>query len=182
MNAAEKTKYKLAKALKVRMEKQPLDRITVAQIAETCDVTRQTFYRYFQDKYDLVNWYFDQLATKSFKQMGISLSLKEGLVKKFELMREEKIFFMAAFSSQAQNCLIDYDYECIYRFYSEVIEKNGMNPMTEEVDFLLKMYCRGSIFMTAEWAKRGMILTPNEITDYLLEALPVKLYELLKNL
>ena len=92
MNAAEKTKYKLAKALKVRMEKQPLDRITVAQIAETCDVTRQTFYRYFQDKYDLVNWYFDQLATKSFKQMGISLSLKEGLVKKFELMREEKIF------------------------------------------------------------------------------------------
>lgn len=61
MNAAEKTKYKLAKALKMRMEKQPLDRITVAQIAETCDVTRQTFYRYFQDKYDLVNWYLINL-------------------------------------------------------------------------------------------------------------------------
>ncbi|MFQ7174900.1 MAG: hypothetical protein ACLRQF_24360 [Thomasclavelia ramosa] len=25
-------------------------------------MTRQTFYRYFKDKYDLVNWYFEKLV------------------------------------------------------------------------------------------------------------------------
>lgn len=180
MNASEKTKYKLANAIKQVMKKQPLDKITVSEIVAVCDVTRPTFYRHFQDKYDLVNWYFDQLATKSFRQMGISLSLREGLLKKFELMREEGIFFTSAFSSQAQNCLMEYDFHCIYHFYSDVIKKNGVENLTEEIDFLLKMYCNGSIFMTAEWAKNGMKLSPSQITDYLIEALPPKLYDLLK--
>ena len=28
---------------------------------EELGVTRQTFYRNFQDKYDLINWYFDKI-------------------------------------------------------------------------------------------------------------------------
>ena len=34
----------------------PVEKITVKEICDTCGVTRQTFYRNFQDKYDLINW------------------------------------------------------------------------------------------------------------------------------
>ncbi len=45
-------KYKLANAMKECMFSSPVEKITVKEICDTCGVTRQTFYRNFQDKYD----------------------------------------------------------------------------------------------------------------------------------
>ncbi len=47
-------KYKLANAMKECMFSSPVEKITVKEICDTCGVTRQTFYRNFQDKYDLI--------------------------------------------------------------------------------------------------------------------------------
>ena len=66
----EKTKYKLAESVKECMKTAPVDKITVKNIVEGCGVTRQTFYRNFQDKYDLINWYFDKILIESFEHMG----------------------------------------------------------------------------------------------------------------
>ena len=58
----EETLFLFAKAIKSLIKKQPLDKITVTDIVSTAGKTRQTFYRHFQDKYDLVNWYFEKLV------------------------------------------------------------------------------------------------------------------------
>lgn len=58
MEKNEKTKYKLAEAMKECMKTSKVDAITVKQLAEKCGLTRQTFYRNFLDKFDLINWYF----------------------------------------------------------------------------------------------------------------------------
>ena len=70
MDEKARTRQRLADAVKAEMERAPLDKITVSQIVERAGVTRQTFYRNFRDKYDLVNWHFEELAQKSFKQMA----------------------------------------------------------------------------------------------------------------
>lgn len=63
-------KYKLAQAMKICMQKTSLEKITVSQVVQQCGTTRQTFYRNFKDKYDLVNWYFDRILLESFEHMG----------------------------------------------------------------------------------------------------------------
>ena len=78
----EKTKYKLAESVKECMKTAPVDKITVKEIVEGCGVTRQTFYRNFLDKYDLINWYFDKILIESFHQMGEGSTVYESLVKK----------------------------------------------------------------------------------------------------
>ena len=178
----ETIKYKLAAAMKECMKSASVEKITVTEIVETCGVTRQTFYRNFQDKYDLINWYFDVLAQMSFKQMGISLTLREGLLKKFEFIKGEGQFFAAAFSSESQNCLMEYDYQCIYQFYCDIIHKQGVDKIPEELEFLLRMYCRGSIAMTVEWATTGMKMSPEQLADQLIDAMPPKLYDLFKDI
>lgn len=65
--SGEKVKYRLAEAMKECMKKAPVEKITVKEITEECGVTRQTFYRNFQDKYDLINWYFDKILIESFE-------------------------------------------------------------------------------------------------------------------
>ena len=62
-------RYKLANAMKECMRTAPVEKITVKEIVETCGLTRQTFYRNFQDKYDLINWYFDKILLESFEHM-----------------------------------------------------------------------------------------------------------------
>ena len=90
--SADKTKYRLAEAAKKCMAASGTDAMTVTQIVQTCGVTRQTFYRNFQDKYDLINWYFDKLLLESFAQMGDGLTVYEGLTRKFEFIQKERVF------------------------------------------------------------------------------------------
>ena len=64
--ASEATRFRLARAMEELMHTRTLESITVTELCARCGVTRQTFYRNFLDKYDLVNWYFGKLLTRSF--------------------------------------------------------------------------------------------------------------------
>lgn len=182
MDTTTKTSYKLAFALKEMLEKQPLDKINVKDIVTLAGVSRQTFYRHFLDKYDLTNWYFERLVEDSFRQMGVSLTLAEGLLNKFNFIKAEQIFFACAFSSSDANSLLAFDYEYIHRFYSEIIQRKTGTLPTEEVAFLLEMYCRASIQVTAQWAVSGMHRSPADMVKLLIEAMPSRLEALLHDL
>ena len=93
MGKQETMKYRLAQAIRECMKTTPVDRITVREIVQTCGTTRQTFYRHFTDKYDLINWYFDKLLAESFAHMGEGKTVYEGLVKKFLYIEEEQPVF-----------------------------------------------------------------------------------------
>ena len=67
------------------MVSSPVEKITVKEICDTCGVTRQTFYRNFQDKYDLINWYFDKILIESFHQMGEGSTVYESLLKNLNI-------------------------------------------------------------------------------------------------
>ena len=88
-------RYRLADGLKTLVRSESLDRITVMQICKAADVSRQTFYRCFLDKYDLVNWYFERLVDQSFREMGVSLTLREGLLNKLRFIKDEQSFLPA---------------------------------------------------------------------------------------
>lgn len=181
MNEHDSTRYLFAQSIKDLMAKQSLDKMTVTDIVKHSGMTRQTFYRYFKDKYYLVNWYFEKLADKSFRQIGNSSTLREGLIKKFTFLLNDKIFFMQAFQSKDYNNVENYDYQCILEFYQNIIYKKIGNIPTD-IMFLLEMYCHGSITMTVEWAISGMNKTPEEMADLLIQALPPKLEQLLSDL
>lgn len=176
----EQTRKKLAEALKRLMANHSLEKLTVVQIAEEAGVTRQTFYRNFLDKYDLVNWQFEQLVQKSIRQMGVSLSLREALEKKFTFILQEKDFFSQAFRLEGSNSLVEYDYQCILDYYSALLKKQlGCRELPEDVRFLLELYCAGSIRMTVEWATTGMKRPVSEIASLLIASMPEKILRLL---
>ena len=138
MNKHDKTRYVFAQAIKGLIKVHPLDKIAVTDIVTRSRMTRQTFYRYFKDKYDLVNWYFEKLVLKSFRQMGDGCSLQEALQLKFAFIKSEHSFFKEAFKSNDYNNLVNYDFNCIYEFYKNIIEKNLGQSVTADIDFLLK--------------------------------------------
>ena len=171
----EETLLLFAKAIKSLIKTQPLDKITVTDIVFQAGKTRQTFYRHFQDKYDLVNWYFEKLVLKSFEEMRQGGSLQEALNLKFAFIEQEHAFFKEAFKSNDYNNLIHYDFCCIYGFYKKFIYKKTGKDLSKDIDFLLNMYCRGSVDMTVDWVLNDMPIKKEEIVQYLMDAIPDKL-------
>ena len=139
--SADKTKYRLAEAAKKRMAASGTDAMTVTQIVQTCGVTRQTFYRNFQDKYDLINWYFDKLLLESFAQMGDGLTVYEGLTRKFEFIQKERVFFAGAFRSDDHNSLREHDYE-VRKMRDGKIPEKSLDQLFSDIE----QWC--SIFQT----------------------------------
>ena len=175
MDRHDETKYIFAQAIKDLVKVVPLDKIAVTDIVTRSGMTRQTFYRYFKDKYDLVNWYFEKLVLQSFRQMGNGCSLQEALQLKFAFINSEHSFFKEAFKSNDYNNLVNYDFNCIYEFYKGIIEKNLDHSVDDDLDFLLKMYCKGSIDMTVDWVLNDMPISIEKIVSLLIEALPKRL-------
>ena len=167
----EETLFLFAKAIKSLIKKQPLDKITVTDIVSTAGKTRQTFYRHFQD---------EKLVLKSFEEMNQGGSLQEALNLKFAFIEQEHAFFKEAFKSNDYNNLIHYDFCCIYDFYKNYIYKNTGKTLSSDIDFLLNMYCRGSVDMTVEWVLNDIPIKKEEIVSYLIEAIPDKLKEYMK--
>ncbi len=174
-SAQEKTKYKLAASMKECMLHTPVDKITVTQIAKGCGVTRQTFYRNFLDKYDLINWYFDRLVLQAFEQIGYGSTVLESLTQKFHFILSEKVFFTQAFRSHDCNSVKEHDFRLILQFYTDLIARKSSRPLKEELQFLLEMYCQGSVYMTSKWVLGGMKDSPEEMARKLVDAMPPKL-------
>lgn len=172
---SEKTKYRLAASIKECMKTTPVDKITVKDIVEGCGMARQTFYRNFKDKYDLINWYFDKLVLQSFEQIGMGNTVGESLTQKFEFILNEKAFFTEAFRSDDYNSVKEHDFELILQFYKDLIAQKSSHPLEEELVFLLEMYCRGSVYMTEKWVLGGMKDSPEAISGKLVDAMPPKL-------
>lgn len=178
----DETKYRLAEAMRECMQTASVDGITVRQICGQCGLSRQTFYRNFLDKYDLINWYFNKILHQSFEHMGNGRTIREGLERKFEYIEEERLFFAAAFRSDDQNSLKEYDYELILQFYTRLITEKTKQPPDKDTQFLLEMYCRGSIAMTVKWVLGGMKESPSWLAGHLVDGLPSPLKELFHRL
>ncbi len=176
----EKMKYRLAAAMKKCMERMPVEKVTVKEIVEECGTTRQTFYRHFLDKYDLINWYFDKILSESFKHMGTGETVYESLVRKFRFIEHERLFFDAAFRYDDQNSLRDHDYREIHAFYTNMIESRTKEPLGSELNFILEMYCRGSVYMTTRWVSGEIECTPEEMAKRLVDAMPAVLAEVFR--
>lgn len=178
----EKMKYRLAEAMKICMRQTPVEKITVKEIVDECGTTRQTFYRNFLDKYDLINWYFDKILLESFEHMGEGKTAYEGLVKKFQYIEEEILFFKAAFRIDEQNSLREHDFQLILAFYTKQIEEKTKEPISDHLRFLLEMYCQGSIYMTVQWVLDNRKTTPEKMAQALVAAMPAELYEMFEKL
>ncbi|WP_081642871.1 TetR/AcrR family transcriptional regulator C-terminal domain-containing protein [Lachnobacterium bovis] len=169
---------RLAMAMKECMKTTSVDNITVKQIVKECGLSRQTFYRHFIDKYDLINWYFDLLLEQSFKEMGDGETIREGLVKKFTYIREESLFFTMAFKVDQQNNLKEHDFIMIYEFYCRLIREKTNAIPDERIRKILEMYCSSSIYMTVKWVLKGMKESESELADLMIGAMPREIYDL----
>ena len=111
MNHANQTKLMLTQSLQDLMLHTPLEKISVQDIVDHAGVGRNTFYYHFADKYDLVNWYFQDTATRFLVERQAFTDWTSMLRAVEAYFRAHKVFYQNALSYNGQNSLQEYIFE-----------------------------------------------------------------------
>ena len=96
MPRSNQTKHLLAESLQELMVTTPLEKISVNDIVDHAGVGRNTFYYHFEDKYDLVNWYFQSGITQFLVERGAYTSWDSLLAAIRDYFLENKVFYCNA--------------------------------------------------------------------------------------
>ena len=70
-----------------------LDQITVAEICRNAGISRQTFYRHFESKYDIPWWYSIFCRQFYLNEIGRTIDWKTGYYHHLRLIAQERDFF-----------------------------------------------------------------------------------------
>ncbi len=163
------TKRALASGLKELMKTKNFDKISVADIAGSCGLNRQTFYYHFQDKFDLVNWiYFNELI--SIVADGLTFENWDSQICEIlTIMKRDQSFFQTTLKSSGnngfQNYLIRITREVLLDIIRRLAENHPLSP--ENLSFLAEFYTFGIVGIIVQWAQNGMQENPQEISKNL---------------
>ena len=163
-----RTKYRLAEAMKECMKTTPVDNITVTQLTELCGVTRQTFYRNFIDKYDLINWIFytEFVSNIHLEEYKDALQLLEDIC---DYLYQERDFYRVALKMEGQNSFQEYFSE-VMDPYLKYLADQIMGVGKEEA-FFLRFFGDAFLMAIIRWVMDENIMQPREFVRQLDETI-----------
>ena len=116
------TKKALASALKTLLEDTSFKKISVADICEKCDMNRKSFYYHFKDKYDLVNWIFDNDVIAQLRNRDPD-DRWDGVYRVCHYLYENRNFYCKVFQVQGQNSLSEHFREFLLPLLQDRMEE-----------------------------------------------------------
>jgi Transcriptional regulator len=163
------TKKALAASLKKLLEDRPLDQITVVDIAEDCEVNRQTFYYHFRDIFDLIEWIYTSEATKALDGKKTYDSWQQGFLQIFEYALDNRTFVLKTYHSISLDHLRQYLYRETYHLLIGVVEEKsaGLGVREDDKEFIANFYKYGFVGLMLDWIGNGMMERPEAIVDHL---------------
>ena len=131
--------------LKLLQEKS-IDKITVKDICEMCEINRNTFYYYYSD------------IEKSLKEKQGNNSFYEEYLKKYHFILEYKKAVYHLYNSKNRDLILKYLYDITENFMERYVlkEVEGKNLSAEDVQFIVDFYSNSMIGNILRWMQKGM--------------------------
>ena len=181
MRVRDKTKKKIASSMVELVEKKPIDKITITDITVNCDMTRQVFYRYFVDKYDLINWMYEEDCGSIIYTGEENFSLKSWIEYIIGILEDKKSFYVHAIQDDSsktfENLILDKT-----RFYlKKIIEYKTATELTKQLEFLIEMTARGLVDMIIFEIEKEMPVKKEILIDWLMNGISKEISDLIEN-
>lgn len=133
------TKKRIAKAFKDLLLKEPFDKISIVDIMENAHIRRQTFYNHFIDKYQLLDWIFENDLQEYITDNLNFISGRQLLKELFFYFEQEKNFYVHLFDIKGQNnfysYFINYCELIVKKVYTEYSELNYWEKSSDFIAF-----------------------------------------------
>ncbi|MBQ8470293.1 MAG: TetR family transcriptional regulator [Clostridia bacterium] len=167
----ERTRMVILHAFDRLVEKVGFSKITVSMLVKEAGVSRATFYRYFKDKYDVMNYNYKQMVDMAFTPERID-TLEDLFLIFYQMGRTYWQPLVRMFDSTGINSLshfiADYSYEAAKR----IVEENRNAPLSETEKLKLRVFCGGCSYMYEDWIRGKYDMSPEEAAHALYMTVP----------
>ena len=102
-------------------EKKPINKITVREIVEECEITRNTFYYHFHDIYDVFRSHFNDVTDELIKSAG--MDAESAMFDFIEICTNYRKIFLNIYKSSGYESLVIFVKEKIRTITRQLIEK-----------------------------------------------------------
>ncbi len=158
------TKRALAAALKSLLNEQPLEKISVSDICDICDMNRKSFYYHFHDKYELLNWIFDTEFSR-LVALDARRSVRSYLSAMCEYLYENKAFYRKILRLEKQNPFAMHFVAEIERFFATAIKARCIEPDSSH-PFYIRFYSNTMLCSLSYWLNER---EPEKPADYVVK-------------
>lgn len=157
----------------------PIKKITVTNITNNCNLRRETFYRYFLDKYELINYiYVEYVQARSVEQFGKS-DPKEICLYGLQFFQKHPVFVKEAFKDKGQNNFRESLAKSIINAVSEQYQKQyHLEHIPAKDRLALHLFVYGGVSIVTDWVESNFIMPDSLIADAIVDAIPSAFKEL----
>ena len=118
----------LAQCFKELMQEKSFQKIIVKDITDRANVKRPTFYTYFRDKYDVVEWIFMQEIWQPANSLIAAGYIREGLRFMLISMEKDKRYYRKLAALEGQNSFQEIFVRCIRQEVEQALRENAFHP------------------------------------------------------
>ena len=156
MPRSNQTKQLLAQSLQELMATTPLEKISVNDIVDHANVGRNTFYYHFEDKYDLVNWYFQSGITRFLVELSAYSSWNALLAALETYFLENKVFYCNALAYNGQNSLQQYMFDYLRSIFEQNVRELSPDASAEDTRKIGQFFAGAMMGILIPWVLSGM--------------------------
>lgn len=150
------------------LKNKPLDRITVKDICEQCEINRNTFYYYFRDIYDVLEAIFEDEVRLVMDEAKEGMTFHDAYARAASIILNNREAIIHIYASENGRLLRSYldavVTQVVRRFVLEKAE--GYSLSEGDVAFITAFYSNGIVGSTIKWIERGSMMNgaPETIT------------------
>jgi probable dihydroxyacetone kinase regulator len=139
--------------------------VTVEMILKESTLSRATFYRYFRDKFDLLNWYYQ--THLNMLEAGNYSSWKEFVNATYRFLYDRRKYFAQAFKVAGDNAFFNYLFDACYSYCEQaILGMRGDRQLGREDKLALEYYLAGQLHTSKVWLLSGAKEDPEELAAW----------------
>lgn len=152
--------------IKLMKDNKP-NKLTVQRIIDEAKVSRSTFYSFFSDKYDVINYYFKYYLDSRPEDCKNNCAYK--------FLYDNRDYFINAFDIDGQNSFKNFFYDHYYKSCSEVYLANmNKESLSDDERIEIEFYCIGALHIAKKWLMDGAKKSPEDMTELTQKLIPEK--------
>lgn len=127
---SELTKALLGEKFKELVAKKGFEKLTIKMITDAAGVIRPTFYNYFQDKYEVMEWLLWEDVFKEVSELMEQEHVMESLQLLFQRFGEDKTYYEKVFEVTGQNSFEEMLYGQVFHMEEILVKHHPLKHLS----------------------------------------------------
>lgn len=158
--------------------KSDFEAITVFQIVQKAGVSRATFYRWFKDKYDVMNYNYSSLVDGYMNSADVT-TMEDLFVLLLEAAEKNRVRMAPLFKSEGVNSFYSFIRNYSFTSAKNIYEYGDVHGdgvqrrvMSEQEALQLRIFASGAASFYKDWIRGSYTLSAKEAAQAMAEILP----------